>query len=139
MSGTNILTPSTSASRPRTPRTVSGILWNDANADGVIDGGEARLAGVTLDVLSGTDRRGHGDDRRHRRLLGRRPGSDIVYTVRVTDTGGALTGYAPNYERTEGTPARSTTRSRSTSPPATSRTSTSATPGRCRPTRRSPT
>lgn len=86
-----------------TPRTVSGTVWTDNNADGVIGGTEPRLAGVTLDVLDGggavvatvtTDSSGTYS------VAGLASGT---YTVRITDTSGVLTGYAPTYEKTEGT------------------------------------
>jgi len=32
-------------------RTIAGTIWDDTDADGVIDGGEARLSGVTIDLL----------------------------------------------------------------------------------------
>ncbi len=82
------------------PRTVSGTLWNDVNSSGTIDGSELGIAGVTLDVLQGTtvvatvttNASGFYS------VAGL---SDVTYTVRVTDTGSALTGYAPTYELTE--------------------------------------
>jgi uncharacterized repeat protein (TIGR01451 family) len=86
-----------------TPRTVSGIVWADNNADGVVGSAEERLAGVTLDVVDGggsvvatvtTEATGAYS------VSGLAAGS---YTVRVTDTSGVLTGYAPTYEKTEGT------------------------------------
>ncbi|MFT3818485.1 MAG: SdrD B-like domain-containing protein [Rubrivivax sp.] len=38
---------------------IAGRVWLDDNANGLIDGGEAGIAGVTL-VLTGTDDQGHG-------------------------------------------------------------------------------
>jgi uncharacterized repeat protein (TIGR01451 family) len=35
-----------------TPRSVSGTFWNDANANGAINGGEGRFANVTVEILS---------------------------------------------------------------------------------------
>ncbi|HJQ38415.1 MAG TPA: C25 family cysteine peptidase, partial [Thermoanaerobaculia bacterium] len=35
-----------------TPRTVSGKLWNDANLNGVVNGGESGFSGVTVEILS---------------------------------------------------------------------------------------
>ena len=86
------------------PRSVSGRVWNDTNTNGTFDGSDVAIAGVTVDVLSGTtvvatvttDATGNYS------VSGL---SNIVYTVRVTDTGSALTGYAPTYERTELTTA----------------------------------
>ena len=54
MSGTNVDTVDFGFQAPAgTARTISGVLWNNANGDAVVDAGEARIAGVTLNVLSG--------------------------------------------------------------------------------------
>lgn len=86
----------------QTPASVSGTIWNDANRDGVIGGAEARLAGVTVDILSGTTvvATVTADATGTYSFSGLAAGS---YTIRVTDTGGVLTGYAATYEATEGT------------------------------------
>ena len=88
--------------RPTTSRALAGTIWADLDFDGVIGASEARLAGVTLDVLDAggdvvatltTDASGAYS------VSGLASGS---YTVRVTDTNGALTGYSPSYEKTGG-------------------------------------
>ena len=84
------------------PRTLQGTVWNDANGNGAIDGGEAGYAGVTLNVLSGsavvatvtTDASGAYS------VAGLASGT---YTVQLTDTNGVLTGTSSTYEKTEGT------------------------------------
>lgn len=99
--------------RAATSRTVSGTLWDDVNPDGVIDGGEARLAGVTVELwLDDGDNvfePGTGD------TLNTTQTTDAsgvytfdglssgVYFVRPTDQNGVLGGYVATYERTEGT------------------------------------
>ncbi len=85
-----------------TPRSVSGTIWNDGDRDGVVDTGEARLAGVTVEVLSGTTvvATTTTDASGNYSFTGLASGT---YDVRVTDTAGVLTGYFPTYERTEGT------------------------------------
>jgi uncharacterized repeat protein (TIGR01451 family) len=102
MSGSNVLDKDFGY-QATTPRTLSGIVWTDNNADGAIGGTEPRLAGVTLDVLNGsgtvvatvtTDSSGAYS------VAGLAAGT---YIVRVTDTSSVLTGYAPTYEKTEGT------------------------------------
>ena len=103
MAGTNVDTVDFGFQAPAgTARTISGVVWNNANGDAVVDAGEARIAGVTLNVLSGatvvatvtTDASGAWS------ASGLARGS---YTVRITDTGGVLTGYSPNFERSVGT------------------------------------
>lgn len=105
MTGGNIL-DADYGFRSTTPRTLSGRIWNDANTNGAFDGSDVGIAGVTLDVLSEstglvvatvtTEATGNYS------VSGL---TNIVYTVRVTDTSSALTGYAPTYERTELTTA----------------------------------
>jgi uncharacterized repeat protein (TIGR01451 family) len=110
MSGANVLDVDYGY-QAATPRTLAGVVWIDDNADGVIGSGESRLVGVTLDVYSDLDGDGVID-----------AGEPIVstvttdaagaysvaglaagaYVVKVTDTSGVLTGYAPTYEKTEG-------------------------------------
>jgi uncharacterized repeat protein (TIGR01451 family) len=48
--GTNVLDKDFGF-RAAAPRSVSGTLWNDTNSDGAIDGAEARLSDVTIDLL----------------------------------------------------------------------------------------
>ncbi len=83
-------------------RSLSGVVWNDTNGNGVLDTGETGIAGVTLDVLSGgtviagltTDADGIYS------VQGLAAGT---YTVELTDVNGVLAGLSATYERTEGT------------------------------------
>ena len=107
MSGTNIDTADFGFQAPAgQSRTISGVLWSNDDGDAVVDTGEAGLAGVTVQILSGsnpltatlvatltTDANGAYS------LDGLLAGT---YIVRVTDANGALTGYTPNYEKTAG-------------------------------------
>ena len=89
--------------RPAVARVLSGTLWNDLDADGVIDPGEGALAGITVDVRDAggnvvrtvtTDASGaYSVDGL----------AAAAYTVWVTDTSALLTGYNPTYEVTGGT------------------------------------
>ena len=58
-----------------TPNTIAGTIWNDANADGVLDGGGDRPAGGRDGgaVRQRRQHRGHDDDRCQRQLQLRRP------------------------------------------------------------------
>lgn len=88
-------------------RTVSGTIWDDLDADGVIDGGESLLADVTLEVRRNcpalctlvtavtTDASGAYS------VAGLV--NDNSYTVRVTDINSVLTGYDPTFEYDVGT------------------------------------
>ncbi len=85
-----------------TQRALSGTVWSDTNANGEIDVGESGVAGVTLQVLDGTTvvatlTTGASGAFSAAGLTAR------SYTVRITDSGGVLTGYSTTYERTEGT------------------------------------
>ena len=90
--------------RAITAHTLGGTVWNDANANGLIDAGETAIAGVTLNVLSGatvvatvtTDSSGAY------LVQGLAAGT---YTVQLNDTSGVLTGDTSTYEKTEGTTA----------------------------------
>jgi uncharacterized repeat protein (TIGR01451 family) len=104
MSGTNIDTVDFGfRAPPLNSRTISGVVWDNANADAVIDGSETRLAGVTLEVLLGstvvatvtTDTNGYYS------VVGLVSGTGN-YTVQVTDTAALLIGYTSNFERTGG-------------------------------------
>ncbi|MEW6584086.1 MAG: C25 family cysteine peptidase [Nitrospirota bacterium] len=83
--------------RAQNARSISGTLWEDDNADGVIDAGEPGLEGVTVELLDGstvvasvsTDSNGNYS------FSGLTP---IIYTVRITDTFGVLAGYEATYE-----------------------------------------
>jgi uncharacterized repeat protein (TIGR01451 family) len=79
------------------PRSISGTLWEDNNADGIIDAGENGFEGVTVELLDGstvvasTSTDSNGDYS----FSGLTP---ITYTVRITDTFGVLSGYEATYE-----------------------------------------
>ena len=87
-----------------TPRSVSGTVWNDTDADGTIDVTETGFAGVTLDLLLGgtviasTSTAADGSYS----FSGLASGA---YTVRITDTAGVLSGLDTTFENTEGTTA----------------------------------
>ena len=97
--------------RADTQRSVSGSVWRDADADGVIDGGETGYAGVELRLY--TDVNGDGtvngtdalvatattDASGNYSFPGLTPGT---YTVVLTDFYGVLAGLLPTYENTEG-------------------------------------
>ncbi len=80
-----------------TPRTLSGVVWNDTDGDGAVDAGETGIAGVTLDILSGT-------------TVVATVSTDAVgaysvqglaagpYTVELTDDNGVLGGLLATYE-----------------------------------------
>jgi len=88
--------------QPTVSRTISGTLWEDQDEDGVIDGTEGRLAGVTIELLSGgtvvssTTTDGSGNYTFASLTSG-------TYTVRVVDRTGILNGYETTYE-VSGTP-----------------------------------
>ena len=79
------------------PRSVSGTIWEDDNADGVVDAEERRFEGVTIEVLDGatiietvsTDVNGNYT------FSGL---TTKTYTVRITDSFGVLAGYTDVYE-----------------------------------------
>jgi hypothetical protein len=79
-------------------RTISGTIWNDINADGVIGGAETRIAGVTVDIVDASSvviRTLITDASGNYSAAGLPSGT---YTVRVTDTLGVLTGYQETFE-----------------------------------------
>ena len=92
-----------------TQRTVSGIIWDDLNADGVKDGGESLLAGVTVEVRRNCPAPCALVTTVTTNALGPYSYSvaglvnDNSYTVRVTDFNGVLTGYYPTFEYDVGT------------------------------------
>ncbi len=88
--------------------TVGNLVWNDVNADGNVDAGEAGIDGVTLDIYY--DRDGDGDIDPGEPKLGTTVtagggaylfsglptddgGGNAQYIVDVTDTAGVLSGY----------------------------------------------
>ena len=89
---------------------LSGVLWNDnGNAggtanDGIRNGSEPGISGVTVELLQGgtvigmTTTAADGSYG----FAGLPAGS---YTVRITDSGGVLNGYATTFEKTEGAKA----------------------------------
>ncbi len=87
-----------------TSRSVSGSIWSDTITNGVIDGTETGLAGVTIELLQGatviatTTTASDGTYSFDNIASG-------LYTVRITDTSGVLSGYSTTYEKTEGTTA----------------------------------
>lgn len=84
-----------------TARDISGTLWEDANEDGVIDGGENGFANVTVDlVLAGSIVMSVDTDAGGNFLFENIPAGN--YTVRVTDELGVLNGYHTTFEVTEG-------------------------------------
>ena len=56
---------------------VSGTVWDDADTDGIKDGGEAGIAGVTLTLYLGTENVNHFD-----------AASDMIYAVATTAADG---------------------------------------------------
>jgi uncharacterized repeat protein (TIGR01451 family) len=79
--------------QPNVARSLEGYVYYDANSNGTLEGGESGIAGVTVDVLLGTTVVATltTDSSGYYSLAGLTPAS---YTVRVTDTGGGLTGYS---------------------------------------------
>ena len=88
--------------------TVGDLVWNDLNANGVVDGGEAGIAGVTLDLY--WDLNGNGTVDPGEPLVGSTTtngsggylfsglpvddgGGNAQFVVDVTDTAGVLVGY----------------------------------------------
>lgn len=83
-------------------RSVSGIIWNDTSNDGIIDGGETGISGVSVSLLQGgnliaaTFTASDGS-------YGFNGLANGSYVVMVTDTACVLCGYIGTYEKTEGT------------------------------------
>ena len=88
--------------------TVGDLVWNDLNANGVVDSGEAGIAGVTLDLY--WDLNGNGTVDPGEPLVGSTTtngsggylfsglpvddgGGNAQFVVDVTDTAGVLVGY----------------------------------------------
>jgi hypothetical protein len=97
---------------PLQQRTLGGILWRDNDADGVIDVGEPRFPGVTVDVYSDANSDGivNGTDALIATVITDDTGtyavsglmSGATYRVVVTDVSGILAGTTATYEKTEG-------------------------------------
>ncbi len=89
-----------------TQRTVSGVVWEDEDEDGLNDGGEDIFTGVTISLLrdgivsdtTETDANGAYA------FTGLSPG---IYVVRMVDASGILNGYDTVYEVSEGSGAAS--------------------------------
>ena len=87
--------------RADNPRAISGTVWEDDNENGAIDGGEARLEDVTLELyrqnsliaVATTDASGFYS------FVGIAPGT---YTVKITDENEILTGLETTWEYSEG-------------------------------------
>ena len=84
---------------PVSARSVSGRIWNDTNNDGS-DAGESGIAGVTIDLLLGSNVIATTSSASDGNYSFTGLPSD-TYTVRITDNAGVLSGYAATYERTE--------------------------------------
>ena len=91
--------------RALTPRSVSGLVWQDLNGNGAINGGEGYFAGVTIDLLNAggaviaTTSTAADGTYSFNNLVTSPSGT---YTVKITDTSGVLSGYDASYEITEG-------------------------------------
>jgi hypothetical protein len=88
--------------RASTSYSASGTLWNDADNDGVLDGGEAGLAGVTIALLQG----GNVIATTTTAANGTYSFSGLpsgTYAVKITDNSGVLSNFIGTYEKTEGT------------------------------------
>lgn len=99
--------------RPSTAGSIGNLVWNDVNADGNVDGGEAGIAGVTVDLYA--DRNGNGVLDSGDTLVGTTTtagdgsylfsnlptsAAGVKYLVDVTDTAGKLAGYWQSYGST---------------------------------------
>ncbi|MFA6053974.1 MAG: SdrD B-like domain-containing protein [Thermodesulfovibrionales bacterium] len=87
---------------PASARSVSGMIWNDINNNGAIDSGETGIAGVTIDLLQGSNviATTSTDSGGNYSFTGL---PSNTYTVQITDNAGVLSGYVGTYEKTEGT------------------------------------
>lgn len=97
--------------RADTQRSVSGSVWRDADADGVIDGGETGYQGVEVRLYTDVNGDGivNGSDALVSTLTTDASGNYTFqglpparYTVVLTDFYGVLTNLVPTYENTEG-------------------------------------
>ena len=108
MAGTNIDTADFGFQAPAaSSRTISGVVWRNDDGDAVVDPGEPGLAGVTVQILSGSDPLTATlvatlttDPSGAYSLSGLVAGT---YIVRVTDTNGALPATPRTTRRTCGT------------------------------------
>lgn len=74
--------------------TITDTIWVDSNGDGVLDGAERRVAGVTVDILNGAGEvvaTTTSDANGEVTFSGLPDGN---YTIRITDQDGKLAGYA---------------------------------------------
>ena len=94
-----------------TPRSVSGTLWLDSNANGVINIGESNLAGVTLSLYGDSNTNSVYDPGVDTLVSSTTTASDGSYSftglpggtyfVIITDDSGILSGYLTSFEDTE--------------------------------------
>ena len=74
--------------------TITDTIWIDSNGDGVLDGGERRVAGVTVDILNASGEvvaTTTSDSNGEVTFSGLPDGN---YTLRITDQEGKLAGYS---------------------------------------------
>ncbi|GHA12145.1 hypothetical protein GCM10008090_22520 [Arenicella chitinivorans] len=74
--------------------TITDTIWVDSNGDGVLDGAERRVAGVTVDILNGSGEvvaTTTSDANGEVAFSGLPDGN---YTLRITDQDGKLAGYS---------------------------------------------
>ncbi|MFZ3138771.1 MAG: C25 family cysteine peptidase [Thermodesulfovibrionales bacterium] len=94
--GSSVLTKNFGYIAP-VPRSVSGSIWQDTDSDGTIDASETGLGSVTIDlmqggtVLSSTTSASDGTYSFNNLVSG-------IYTVKITDTNGVLSGLTTTYE-----------------------------------------
>jgi len=80
---------------PGTTFSISDKVWFDADADGTLDGGEPGISGVTVDLLDATGSviATTTTDANGNFTFSGLPGGGADYTIKITDTGGALNDY----------------------------------------------
>lgn len=99
--GSSVLTKNFGYIAP-VPRSVSGSIWQDTDGDGTIDASETGSGSVTIDLMQGgtvintTTSAANGTYSFNNLVSG-------IYTVKITDTNGVLSGFTTTYEKTEGT------------------------------------
>ena len=80
---------------PGTTFSISDKVWFDADADGTLGGGEPGISGVTVDLLDATGSviATTSTDASGNFTFSGLPGGGADYTIKITDTGGALNDY----------------------------------------------